>query len=277
MKPSALICIPLVFMVILIPSITVPNNNPRQENKSFYAEGEELLYEVSWSGIKIGTIRLKILPDEGVNDVQHRAAASIDSYAGLPFVNVHLVAFTEMDSGFNSLSSFSLEKRDEDWRRLMYHYQLSEKKIYVEEAFQDDQDSHPHDAMVRDTIHLTRIPIQDGISLIFIARHLLRVRKLFSFPTVSNEKLGETFFYPSRPQSKVNIDAWKKPIPVVELSGKMKLEGIVGLSGDFKGWFSDDSEAIPITAQMKVILGSVKIELKQWNRQGWNPPDKEMK
>ena len=73
-----------------------------------------------------------------MNDVRHHAAVYIDSYAGLPFVNVHLVAFTEMDSGFNSLSSFSLEKRDEDWRRLMYHYKPSEKKNCIEEAFQDD-------------------------------------------------------------------------------------------------------------------------------------------
>jgi hypothetical protein len=273
LKSSALICISLLLMVIVLPSITGSNNNSSQEHETFYAEGEELLYKVSWSGIKIGTIRLKVMPDEGGNDVRHRATATIDSYAGLPFVNVHLVAFTEMDSGFNSLSSFSLEKRDDDWRRLMYHYTLSEKKVYVEEAFQNDRDSHPHDALVRDTIHLTRIPIQDGISLIFIARHLLRVRKLFSYPTLSNEKLGETFIYPSRPQSKVNIDAWNKPIPVVELSGKMKLEGIFGLSGDFKGWFSDDSEAVPITAEMKVILGSVKIELMQWNRKGWKPPE----
>ena len=71
----------------------------------------------------------------------------------------------------------------------------------------------------------------------------MRVRKLFSYPTVSNEKLGETFFYPSRPQSKVNIDAWKKSIPVVEVSGKMKLEGIFGLSGGITGCFSDATEA----------------------------------
>jgi hypothetical protein len=37
--------------------------------------------------------------------------------------------------------------------------------------------------------------------------------------------------------------------------------------------FSDDTAVIPITAEMKVILGSVKIELNQWNRKGWNSPE----
>jgi hypothetical protein len=101
----------------------------------------------------------------------------------------------------------------------------------------------------------------------------LQVEESFSYPTVSNEKLGETLFYPLRTQSNVDIDAWEKPIRVVELSGKLKLKGIFGLTGNFKGWFSDDTEAVPITAEMKVILGSVKIELKQWNRKGWNPPE----
>jgi hypothetical protein len=99
------------------------------------------------------------------------------------------------------------------------------------------------------------------------------VQDSISYPTVSNEKIGETQFYPLRSRSKVNIDAWKNPIQVVELSGKMQLEGIFGLTGDFKGWFSDDDAAIPITSEMKVILGSVRIELKQWNRKGWNPPE----
>jgi hypothetical protein len=58
-----------------------------------------------------------------------------------------------------------------------------------------------------------------------------------------------------------------------ELFYDVSWSGIRISMGDFKGWFSDDTAVIPITAEMKVILGSVKIELNQWNRKGWNSPE----
>jgi hypothetical protein len=261
-------------MTMLVPSITFSDDQAQQANTSFYVQGEELLYEVSWSGINIGTIRLKTLSvPEFSESRKHKAVAYIDSRSGLPFVDIHLVAYTEMDSSFNSLTSYSYEKQDGGWQKVLYRYHLLEKMIIVEEASQETLDSSPQHSVVYDTLRIVKTPIQDGISLVFLARDLLQVQDSFSYPTVSNEKLGETLFYPLHPHSKVNIKAWKKPIQVVELSGKMKLEGIFGLTGDFKGWFSNDTEAVPITAEMKVILGSVKIELKQWNRKGWNPPE----
>jgi len=274
MKSSSVIFFLTLLMVMLVQSATLSDDHPQRANTSFYAEGEELLYDVSWFGISIGTIRLQTLSvPEFLKAVKHKAVAYIDSRSGLPFIDIHLVAYTEMDSSFNSLNSYSYEEQDDGWQKIQYRYQLLEKKIVVEEATQETLDSPPQHSVVRDTIHLSRTPIQDGVSLVFLGRHLSQVQDSISYPTISNEKLGETLFYPLRPHSKVNIKAWKKPIHVVELSGKLKLEGIFGLTGDYKGWFSNDAAAIPITAEMKIILGSVKIELKQWNRKGWNPPE----
>jgi hypothetical protein len=274
MKSSIISFIIALPIAILVTSLTLSDDHPQEVNTSFCVEGEELLYEVSWYGIKIGTIQLKTLSVPEFSEARkHKAVAYIDSRSGLPFVDIHLVAYTEMDSSFNSLSSYSYEKQDGGWQKVLYRYRLLEKKIIVEEASQETLESSPQHSVVCDTLQITKTPIQDGISLVFLGRHLSQVQDSISYPTVSNEKLGETLFYPLRPHSKVNIKAWEKPIHVVELSGKMKLEGIFGLTGDFKGWFSNDAAVIPITAEMKVILGSVKIELKQWNRKGWNPPE----
>ncbi len=274
MKPYGIIFIFALSIIMLVPPLVLLHDYPQQTNTFFYTEGEELLYEVSWSGIRIGTIQLKTLPVLELTETRkHRAVAYINSRSGLPFVDVHLVAYTEMDSTFNSLGSYSYEKQDEGWQKIQYRYNLLEKKIIIEESSQETLESSPRHFAVYDTLQITRIPIQDGISLVFLGRYLSQVQDSISYPTVANEKIGETMFHPFRLRSKVSIKAWEKPINVVELSGKMKLEGIFGLTGDFKGWFSNDAAAIPITAEMKVILGSVKIELKQWNRKGWEPPE----
>jgi hypothetical protein len=41
-----------------------------------------------------------------------------------------------------------------------------------------------------------------------------------------------------------------------------------GLSGEFTGWVSDDEAAIPLQAEMKVLLGSIHLELERWTRAG---------
>jgi hypothetical protein len=68
------------------------------------------------------------------------------------------------------------------------------------------------------------------------------------------------------------IDAVEYPIDTIEFDGRAEFVGIFGLTGGFSGWFSNDEAAIPIVAKMKVILGSVRVELKRWNRPGWVPP-----
>ena len=38
------------------------------------------------------------------------------------------------------------------------------------------------------------------------------------------------------------------------------------------GWISDDSVAVPIIAKMKILIGSVKLELERFNRTDWITP-----
>ena len=73
-------------------------------------------------------------------------------------------------------------------------------------------------------------------------------------------------------RTEAEIDAVDYPVEVVEFDGRMDYEGVYGLTGYFQGWFTNDEARIPIVARMKVILGSVKVQLQKWQRGGWQPP-----
>jgi hypothetical protein len=255
------------------PRMTQPTDENNREDTSFFMEGEELLYEARWTGIKIGSIRLKTLSSIERSGERRRAVvAHIDSYSGLPFVDLHFTAYSEMDSAFNSLGSHSRESKDDGWQEVTYRYDLQKKLVVAEEIYRDDGEEESAAQGKIDTILLPRVPIQDGISLVYFARGLIRSQGSRSMPTLSYGQVGETYFRAERPASTISIGAWEKPIRVIQLSGKLKLKGIFGLTGDYIGWFSDDTAAVPIAAEMKVVLGSIKIELKQWKRSEWNPP-----
>jgi hypothetical protein len=245
---------------------------PVQKQSSMLAEGEVLLYEVSWSHIKIGTIRLQLLPHSIKNNsIRYQAKATIDSY-NLPFIKLHFIAYAEMDSLCNSTGSWSFEKKDDQWEKMLYEYQVEQHRILATKNLQDDVEQQSSSSLQSDTLFVQQFPVLDGISMVYFARLLTRRSMSVSMPAVAMGKVGSVEFYKERKRTSVEIDALEQPVRVVKLSGMLHVEGIMGLKGDFVGWFSDDEAAVPIVATLKVVLGSVRIELKQWKRNSWQPP-----
>ena len=72
----------------------------------------------------------------------------------------------------------------------------------------------------------------------------------------------------------VSIGALDDDIETKEIRGQAHFGGKTfgGFSGEFRGWFSNDPASIPIRAEMTITLGTVVIELEEWNRPGWTPP-----
>jgi len=237
-------------------------------------EGEELVYEVSWYFVKLGTIRTKILKANSNSNtmIRYSAMAYVDSYEGLPFADLHSVSYTGVDKFLSSRATRTLEKKGDEWWALNYAYDLPNKRLIIETTWQKDLNSAPYKSTGVDTLMLQDTTFQDGFSIAYFARSQIGTEQAIRVPTVMYENLGTTTFWFTNQKSTKTIDALERPIRVVELEGTLDVKGIFGLIGDFKGWFSDDSAAVPIKAEMNVILGVVDLELIEWDRDGWNPP-----
>jgi hypothetical protein len=226
---------------------------------------EEYVYEVSWSMFKLGTIRLKASPDL-------RAEAHVDSYDGLPMVDLHSVFYTAMDAELFSLASRSLEKKGGTWQGLEYTYDLPARKLHIEEITQQDPASPPTSRVPKGTLELPDTKFIDGLSIALYPRRFVQANQTVVAPTVLYGKVGKTTFWFTRNVVEEEIDALDYPIRVVEVEGTTDVEGIFGMTGDFIGYFSDDAAGVPIKGELKVLLGTVKVELVRWNRKGWDPP-----
>jgi hypothetical protein len=228
-------------------------------------EEEDLVYEVSWTFFKLGSIRVRTFRD-------YTAEAHVHSYEGVPFVDLHSIHYTKMDSSFYSRGSRSIEKKENVWTGMDYVYDLRNNRLVVEATAQKDPQSEPYSRTPKDTIHLDSIDFLDGLSIAYLPRAFLQTNTSIDVPTVLYGKLGTTTF--NFPGKKVTeeLDVLDKPVKAVELSGTTTVEGIYGMTGDFRGWFSDDSAAVPLKGKLKVLIGNVNVELIRWNRKGWNPP-----
>lgn len=241
--------------------------------RTMICPGEELTYEVSWFGVGLGQIRLQTgEPTWHDGERHHHATAVIDSYKGLPFVGVHARDYTEMDSNFNSRGCRSFEEKDGYWLGENYYYLIPEKILVVEKTKHQSLSSPPAGRAMYDTLRITDSWFQDGLSLVYFARANVHRRDTLHVPTIVYEKVGATNFYFTGQKTTAEIAALKNPVRVIEFDGKAEFDGLFGLTGDFKGWFSDDEAAAPIKAEMKVLIGNITIELIQWKRPNWSPP-----
>ena len=237
----------------------------RLSSKTVLGDGEEYDYEVSWTFVKLGTIHLKVSPNYTV-DVR------VNSYPSVPFVELHSAHYSEMDTSFYSIASHTAEKKDNEWWGLNYVYDLPRKRLIVEETHQTDPGQPPFFRQIKDTLELPSRAFVDGLAIAFLPRLFVHSHITLDVPTVLYGKIGSTTYDFSDSKTTENIDAVDYPVKVVEVTGTTTAVGIYGMTGDFTAWFSDDDAAVPIKGKLKVLIGSVTVELVKWNRKGWNPP-----
>jgi hypothetical protein len=115
----------------------------------------------------------------------------------------------------------------------------------------------------------------DGSSLYFLARQMLRSKKSIKVPTIiMDDTVSTSINFIAKPEV-IEIDAASYPIKTLYFNGTADWTGIYGLTGKFEGWFSDDEARVPIRAKMKLYVGNANIELIKWTRPSWQPPKAE--
>jgi hypothetical protein len=235
----------------------------QQDEKLFV--GEDLTYVVKYAFFNLGEVRVKVLEKTKINNTTvYKTIAHIDSYPDLPIVSLHQIYESYIDSSLFPLKFFAEIFGDDT--------------VFVEYNFRE----HSRIAMRKGKYNGSRLwldstayinhRMQDGLSILFYARMNFGEQRTVAIPCFVNEKEEKTvinFFNESEP---VSIDAVDYDIDCRRLDGRTDFVSIYGLTGDFEGWFSNDSFSVPILAKMNVIIGSINLELIKWNEKLWNPP-----
>ncbi|KXK32502.1 MAG: hypothetical protein UZ06_CHB003002132 [Chlorobi bacterium OLB6] len=230
-------------------------------------EGEELVYRVSYLNITLGTIKTVTEPFTMLDGRRvAKVKVFIDSHPNIPFVSLHSVYESWIDTSITYSHKFNANTLVDDkvWEFDQYLFDYGSKKLTMEKYRNKEK-------IKSDIVDLPK-KYNDGSSLLFAARALLYSGKSFSIPTAIMGNTVSTVINFSGKKQLTEINAVDYPIRTVYLNGDANWTGVYGLTGRFEGWFSDDEARVPIRAKMKVYVGSVTIELKQWKRGSWKPP-----
>ena len=254
-------------------SVGSPHDSPRSPDVTFlspdsvFQVGEELTYNVSYASFDIGQVRIELVGKEVKGGItMYKAVAHIDSYKGVPLVNLHAMYEDSIHERLFSSWFRSRHKQEKGWDYFEYTYAYPKRSMYVEHGHWETKNVIKRDTLEIDTVD------QDGLSLFFLARVHLFSKQKMNIPTIVNEKKGTTMINFTGEQVQEEIGAVDYPVDLVHFEGEAGFVGIFGLTGGFEGWFSNDAARVPVIAKMKVLIGNIRIELMKWKRSNWSPP-----
>lgn len=251
-------------------------NSPLYETKTYShifsssAEleiGEDITYVVRYYLLKLGEIRLKVLSKKEVNgEYIYNTIAYIDSYSGIPFVDLHQIYESRINSSLYSNYFKGTIKKPEYTTYTEYTFDYKKSSVRVRKG-----KVSPFEQWT-DSVGTAEKMYHDGLSIFYYARANLGIKKTEYVPCfVAEKKVYTKINYYTEPD-KMDIEAIDYDIKCYRLDGETDFVSVFGLTGYFEGWFSYDKHTVPIVAKLNVIIGKVTVELIKWKKKGWNPP-----
>ena len=222
---------------------------------------------MSYSLIKLGEVKIKIRDKKVVNNkVYYNTIAYMDSYSGVPFVTLHQTYESSVSSDLYSTFFRGVNKEEEPYTYTEYYFNYDAEKVRVKKGR-----FKPAKVWTDSTISVDKF-YQDGLSIFFYARMNSGQNKTVDVPCLVKERKEITKINFYKEVTDVSIDAVDYDISCTRLDGELDFISIFGLTGHFEGWFTNDEASIPVVANMKVLIGNIRLELVKWKREGWKPP-----
>jgi len=257
------------FCIIIIMGFSLnlfSQSHPNQEYKDKkLVIGEDLTYVVKYAFLRLGEVRIKVVENTSIKNIPvYKTVAYIDSYPDLPFVSIHQVYESYIDSTYFPLRFFARIFGD-DTTFVKYSF-IGHSKIEIQKG------KLGRSNLWLDSTTSVNKRFQDGLSILFYAMMNAGKDNTIYIPCFVNEKeeIAKINYYSER--EPVAIDSVDYEIDCLRLDGETDFVSVYGLTGYFEGWFSNDTFSIPIIAKMHVLIGSVTLELIRWNKDLWNPP-----
>ncbi len=246
--------------------------------------GEELVYTVSFGFIKLGEVKFNLNSSFYENNQKYYTAkAEMKSFEGIPFLSVRYIfesIIREEKGKIFSEKFHASEFKDENTGERVilrtdyeFDYSSNSDTGYIKvKRYKDNGRDKILEVDKTETFE-KGIEFQDGLSIVYLARinsyKKERSKKVNIYINEQQSYIAYSFNYN---RDAVSLDIFDYDMAAIKIDGKADFIGVLGLTGEFEGWLSDDDERVPLKARFNIILGSVTLELTSYKKIGWKPP-----
>jgi hypothetical protein len=230
-----------------------------EEQSEFqWQASEEYTYQVEWSFIRLGTVTLKtigIFQEAGKTYFKVRFTA--DSNPILFFISIHDVYDTILDESLRPHVCTTKEKSGNDIfeSECRFDYEAGARELIRKNSATQKVQKH--------FILPFTGQLYDGLALIFYARKYIHKSKSDTLVSFFEETTGKVILNFTGKKDQIALANKPEVQDCFYLDGQIEMEGIAGVTGPFKGWFTCDEKRIPLRAELKVFLGNVTVEIEK--------------
>jgi len=227
---------------------------PRNKSDRFFPIGENTVYSVEWGPIRVGELNTVIA--EALHFQNHDAYKvifSLDSNPALEFIaSLHSDYITIIDQSTKQVLQHFLHIRENNIvSDKVYDFDRVTGKFVCRSVEEDGHIQLLEKYLPENTI--------DGTSILFYSRQVVKEKRSERVMTI----IDENFVI-----SDINYENRKEPVNVrskqedaLVISGENYYKGIVGFTGNFRGWFRDDSTYLPVRSDFEIWVGRIAISM----------------
>ncbi|MGH2575762.1 MAG: DUF3108 domain-containing protein [Ignavibacteria bacterium] len=228
---------------------------------------EELYYEVSYSFINIGWVKFTTKKKDGSPDV-YICNAVMKSNDALPFITVNYEFTSELITKDNNIFPVyftSKEFKGNQTSILTYDFNYDSSFVNLKKIGFNNEIEYEKKMPLHSVY-------QDGLSIFYYARFNSFKNGSRNVPVLIHQDSSSLNINFNTAKKEIEIDEVDYPLSSVYVDGMSYFSAVFGLTGEFSGWFSNDKARIPLKSKLRVKIGNVTLELKDWKRKNWSPP-----
>ncbi len=223
-----------------------------KDSNVFFPVGEEKLYRVSIGPLKVGELFTAIQDTLIFNGKKvYQVRFSLDSNPDLAFAAVlhsDYLSYVDMYSKQVELHYLHTRENEKIWDKV-YDFDRNKHKFVCRTVREDGHIDVIEKYLPRNTI--------DGTSILFYSRQIVKEKRSERVMTI----IDENFVI-----SDINYTGKMEPVEVrgqeencYLISGTNHYKGIVGFTGDFRGWFRNSPDHLPVQSDFKIWVGRIKV------------------
>jgi hypothetical protein len=254
-----------VLIIVFLVAPTIGGIVERIDPETFPYD-ERLRYSVTYLGIRIGTIEVKNRNSEFDTDGIGETVITMRTFSGIPFLSVYTEFYSQRGSdGFFKIST-TFDRERTKWA---YYHALRDDnstEIIVNRGYRERENGRFFDIEI-DTLY-PGFFVHDALTFISILRDSAGTDRNYVLPVLIDRSVEKIRIDPPGKREKIEVRAFENGTNAYYITGEIDFTAIHGLTRRYQSWISADEHRIPLKARVRIAIGSINIELEEYESIG---------
>lgn len=227
-----------------------------------FSYDERLQYTVTYLGIRIGTVEiLNKMTEDNPLEIDE-TLITLRTFSGVPFLSVYTEFYSRRGADGFFTKSTTFDRERSKWAYYNAERNEFSTDIIVNRGFLDRDNGDIYDVEI-DTLQPVS-NVHDALTFLSILRDSAHTGRPYDLDILIDRSVENISIDSPEGKEKIEVRAFSNKTEAYHINGVIEFTAIHGLSRRYEAWISSDDNRIPLKARVRIAIGSVKMELEEY-------------